>query len=225
MKKNNKLNIKTLCGMAMFTALAIVAAAFTKWITVLHLTFDAKDAVITIASYIYGPLSGIIISLLSATIETVTMVDGTGLYGLMMDFFSSATFSFLASVIYMKKRDINGALLGLLAATAGNVAVMLLLNTFVTPLYLGMPLFAPYVMNMLPTLILPFNLAKGLMNSAIAMFAYKPVVIALRRAHLADNIGGTSLKFNRNSALILCFGCIGLALSVAIFIFLLNNLA
>lgn len=219
--KNKKINVRVLCGMAMFTALAVVAAAVTKWITVAHLTFDAKDAVITVAAYIYGPISGIVISLVSATVETLTMGGGTGWYGFMMDFLSSATFSFIASGIYYKKRDVNGAVLGLLAATVGNVGVMLLLNTFVAPLYFGLPIFAPYVMNMLPTLVLPFNLAKGLMNSAIAMFLYKPTVVALRRAKLTEGGSKDGLTFNRNTVLILIFGSIGLVLSVAIFLMLL----
>ncbi|MBQ8529349.1 MAG: ECF transporter S component [Clostridia bacterium] len=218
---NKKVNVRALCAVAMFTALSIVAAWATKWLTVAHLTFDAKDAVITIAAYIYGPLSGVAISLVSATIETLTMGGGTGWYGFMMDFLSSASFSVIASAIYMKKRDINGALLGLGGAIVGNVGIMLLVNTFVTPLYLGLPLFHPAVMDMLPTLVLPFNLAKGLMNSAIAMFAYKPVAIALRRAKLAEGAGFGKLTFNRNSVLILIFGGIGVILSVALFLILI----
>jgi len=221
MKKNNKVNVKALCGMAMFTALSIVATLATKWLAVAHLTFDAKDAVITIAAYIYGPLSGVVVSLLASAIETFTFGGDTGWFGFLMNFLSSAVFSFIASAIYMKKRDINGAIIGLLGATAGTVGVMLLLNMFIAPLYFGMPLFSPYVMDMLPTLILPFNLAKGLMNSAIAMFAYKPVALALKKAKLVDGGSIGRLTFNRNSVLILIFGGIGIVASAAIFLVLL----
>ena len=54
--------------MAMFAALAY-GVTFVFRIPVQFLTFDAKDAVISIASFIYGPTSAIVISLIAAFIE------------------------------------------------------------------------------------------------------------------------------------------------------------
>ncbi len=221
MKENNKVDVKKLTGMAMFTALALAATLATKWLQVAFLTFDAKDAVITVAAYIYGPIPGVVMALLTSVIETVTFGGDTGWYGLLMNFLSSATFSLIASLIYRIKRDINGALIGLFSATAGVTGVMLLLNIFVTPLYFGLPIFDPFVMDLLPTLLLPFNFAKALMNSAIAMFLYKPVVAALRKARLVPAGKGKSLEFNRSSVIIIIAGSIGLAASITIFIFIM----
>ena len=43
---------------------------------------------------------------------------------------------------------------------------------------------------MLVPVFLPFNLTKALMNGALTMFLYKPVVVALRKAHLAPESSG-----------------------------------
>lgn len=225
-KQNSKTlnkDIKRLCGMAMFVALAVVATLLTKWLQIAHLTFDAKDAVITIAAYIYGPLPAIGMSLATSMIESLTFGGDTGWYGFMMNFFSTAAFSFTASIIYIKKRDINGALIGLLCATAVTTGVMLLLNMFIAPLYFGLPLFAPYIMNMIPTLILPFNFAKALMNSAIAMYLYKPVLAALREAKLIEGSSKNILTFNRNSLIIIITGTAVMIVSAVIFVILMNS--
>jgi len=208
--------------MAIFVALAVVATLLTKWLQVAHLTFDAKDAVITIAAYVYGPISAILMSLVTSIIETFAFGGDTGLYGFLMNFLSTVTFSVAASYVYNKRRNVNGAIIGLLIATALTTLVMLLLNIFITPLYLKMPLFDPVIMKMIPTLILPFNLAKSIMNSAITMYLYKPVTVALKSARLIEGSPKTSLSFNRNSAIILIAGMIGLVISAVTFIILIN---
>ena len=85
-------NVKRLCGMAMFVALAIVVTLLTKWMRVAHLTFDAKDAVITIAAYIYGPVSALGMSLATSLIESIISGFETQWFGFLMNFLSTAVF-------------------------------------------------------------------------------------------------------------------------------------
>jgi hypothetical protein len=40
------------------------------------------------------------------------------------------------------------------------------------------------VKTLIPTLLLPFNIAKALLNSAVTMLLYKPISLALRHARL-----------------------------------------
>ena len=220
--RNNSNDIKKLCGMAIFVAFAVVATFLTKWLQVAHLTFDAKDAVITIAAYIYGPIPALVMSFATSLIETITLGGDTGPYGLFMNILSTATFSLTASIIYKRKRNMNSAILGLLCAVVSTTFVMLLANIFVTPLYLGLPLFAPAIMKMLPTLILPFNLAKALMNSALALYLYKPVLAALRGAKLIEGSAKNTLSFNKNSKIAFVVGLVVIAVSAAIFLIVLN---
>ena len=221
-KKNTKFfTTERMAGIGIFSALAFVVSLIVRF-PVSFLTFDAKDAVIAIASFVYGPVSGVIISFIAAFIEFVSISD-TGWHGLIMNFASSATFALTASLIYTKKRNLNGALIGLYSAVGATVAVMLLLNIFVTPLYHGLPIGAPFVMNMLPTMILPFNFAKALMNSAIVMLLYKPLVTALKRLNIVKSSGekAPSMTFNKTTKTILILGAAGLVVSITTFVLLI----
>ena len=200
--------------MAMFAALAY-GVTFIFRIPVQFLTFDAKDAILTIAAFIYGPIAAIIMSLIPALIEFVT-ISGTGFWGFLMNFASSACFSCTASVIYKYRRSFNGSIVGLYASVLATTAVMMVLNILVTPIYMGVPRVA--VIELLPTLLLPFNFAKALMNAAITMLIYKPVSIAMKRAKLIQ--GKMDAKFNRQSVLMLVIGGVTLAAAITIFLIL-----
>ena len=213
-KKQSVLDTKRLVGMAMFAALAY-GVTFIFRIPVQFLTFDAKDAILTIAAFIYGPIAAIIMSLIPALIEFVT-ISGTGFWGFLMNFASSACFSCTASVIYKYRRSFNGSIVGLYASVLATTAVMMVLNILVTPIYMGVPRVA--VIELLPTLLLPFNFAKALMNAAITMLIYKPVSIAMKRAKLIQ--GKMDAKFNRQSVLMLVIGGVTLAAAITIFLIL-----
>ena len=226
---NKRFDIKKMCGIAIFSALAFVVALVCNVIPPVagFLSLDVKDAVIAIASFAYGPLSAVIISFIAAAIEWLTF-STTGWYGFIMNFASSAVFSLTASLIYRKFRSINGALSAFFAAVIATAGVMLLLNIFVTPIYLFdyikvMPADAArkYVMSILPTILLPFNLAKALLNSSVAMLLYKPITLALSRARLIEG-KSAKLTFNKYSVIILVVGTVALALAITSFI-LINN--
>ena len=208
------LDIKRLVGMAMFSALAY-GVTFVFRIPVQFLTFDAKDAVLTIAAFIYGPIAALVMALIPALIEFIT-ISGTGFWGFLMNFASSACFSFTASVIYKYKRSFNGAIIGLYASVLATTAVMMVLNILVTPIYMKVP--REVVVDLLPTLLLPFNFAKALMNAAITMLIYKPVSTAMKRAKLIQ--GKMDTKFNKQSVIMLIVGAVTLAAAITIFIIL-----
>ena len=213
-KHNTSFNVKRLVGMAMFSALAY-GVTFVFRIPVQFLTFDAKDAILTIASFIYGPIAAIIMALVPAFIEFIT-ISGTGFWGFLMNFASSAAFAFTASLIYKYKRNFNGAIIGLYSAVVVTTALMLLLNILITPIYMHVE--RSVVLSLLPTLLFPFNLAKALMNAAITMLIYKPVSIAMKRAKLIN--GTMDVKFTRQSLVMLIVGAVTLTLSIILFVWL-----
>ena len=53
------------------------------------LTFDFKDAILSINALLFGPLTGVVSAALVALVEFITVSD-TGVYGLIMNFLSSA---------------------------------------------------------------------------------------------------------------------------------------
>lgn len=228
--KNKKFDLRKIVGIAIFSALAFVVALVCNVIPPVQgfLSLDVKDAVIAIASFIYGPVAAILISFIAAFIELVTF-STTGWYGFVMNFASSAVFSLTASLIYNRFRSINGALAAFLSAIITTTGVMLLLNNFVTPIYLFdymkiMPEAAAreYVKSLLPGVLLPFNATKALLNSSVAMLLYKPLTVALTRAKIIQG-RADRLSFNKYSVIILVIGVATLAVSIVSFV-IINNL-
>lgn len=216
MNRKTSLDIKKTASIAMLSALAFLARLVFK-IPVSFLTFDIKDTVIALGGLVFGPVSGVVIALVVSLVEMI--ISETGPIGFVMNFVSSAVFAGVASLIYKFKRTFNGAIIGLYSSVAATTAVMLLMNVILTPIYQGVPRSA--VIAMLPTLFLPFNLAKTLLNAAIVMLIYKPVVVALRKAKILE--GKTmDVKFGKQSVITIIISSVSLVAAIVIFV-ILNN--
>lgn len=176
--RNENQKIKRMTAVALFIALAYVCMYVFR-IKVSFLTFDAKDAVMTIGACFFGPVSGVIMPLIVALLELITVSD-TGLYGFLMNFISSAAFCGVAALVYKYRRSASGALIAMGAAVVSMTATMMVFNLIVTPFYMGATVAE--VAGMIPTLLLPFNIAKALLNAALVLILYKPVSTALHRA-------------------------------------------
>ena len=175
-------SIKNLASMAMLTALAVAADIFLRIGGIGgFLTYEPKDVVLTIGAFLFGPVAGLIMSLVVCLVEMIT-VSSTGPIGLLMNFLSSAVFVGVASVIYYRKKTMSRAVAGLIAAVLSMTAVMLLWNYIVTPMYMGVP--REQVVGMLLPLLLPFNLIKAALNAALVLLLYKGAATALRKSGL-----------------------------------------
>ena len=175
--RKNSLNIRRMVMLAMFTAMAYVIMLVIH-IKVGFLTMDVKDAVIALCGLYFGPLSALMIAVVVPLLELAT--SDTGLYGLIMNMLGSVSFSLTVSLFYKWKKTMWGAIVGLVSAVAVTVSVMMLANLFVTPYYMGTTMAA--VREMIPTLLLPFNLLKGILNAGAVLLLYKPLSRALRKA-------------------------------------------
>ena len=176
-------NTKKLIIAALFSALAYAATLLTAWIRVAgFLTFDAKDTLVTIAGLILGPIYAIVISFIVSLIEIIFLPE-TGFWGFLMNFLSTAAFSAVCALIYKYKKNIKGAIVGLVAAIFAMTAFMLLFNLFIVPIYT--PNFTTAaVAEMVPTLFLPFNLTKATLNAAIVLILSKPASTAMKAARV-----------------------------------------
>lgn len=184
---NAKTNVKKISVTAVLCALAYLCM-FVFRFKVSFLTFDFKDAILSVIAFLYGPVYGIISSLVVSLLELVTVSD-TGLYGFIMNFLSSAAFAGVCGIFYKYKRTLSGAVIGALCAMIAMTAVMLIANVFITPLYMKVP--QSVVIQMIPSLLLPFNLLKGAFNAAVTMIVYKPITSALKKMGLMSGGGGT----------------------------------
>lgn len=177
----SRMDTKKLTVLAVLTAMAYIAMILVKIPAVSFLKYEPKDVIITIGGFLFGPLASLGMSLVVSLIEMVTVSD-TGPIGALMNFISTCSFACMASLIYKKWHSIKGAIAGLAVGTIAMVIIMLAWNYLITPIYLGYPREA--VAAMLPTVFLPFNLVKAVLNSGITILIYKPLSNILRKAHI-----------------------------------------
>ena len=177
-------NVRVLTSLAMLTAIAYVVMILSKSLPQVSgfLQLDLKDTIICIGGFVYGPLAAAIISIVVAVVEMFTYSD-TGIIGCIMNTLATVSFCCTASYVYKKIHTKKGAVIGLSLAVVALVAVMLLWNYLITPLYMT-GFSRADIAAMLPTIFLPFNLVKGGLNMAVILLLYKPVVTALRKAKL-----------------------------------------
>ena len=211
-KVNN--NIKKMTVVAMLCALAFLVSLVFPF-KVSFLTFDLKDAIIAISALMYGPIAGLICSIIVPFIEFITTSD-TGVYGFIMNFLSSASLSVTAGIVYKYRRSFSGAILAMVSAVFAVVGVMLLANLFITPYYMGVP--RSMVVDLIPSLLLPFNLIKSVVNASLTMLIYKPMTSAFGRMRLTERKVYDKSQGLRSIILTLC--CLAVA-SVAIVVFVL----
>ncbi len=174
---------RTITSIAMLTGVSVIIAWISKLMPpVMFLDFDFKHVAVCVGGFTFGPTAAAIIGILSSFIEMLTF-SHTGPWGFLMNALGTCSFCCTASFVYKKRHTKGGAVLGLSLGVVCLVAVMLLWNYLITPLYMTGKTRSD-IAALLPTLFLPFNLAKGGMNMAATLLLYKPVVTAMRAAGL-----------------------------------------
>lgn len=212
-----KTDVKRLSVTAMLTALAYICMFLFKF-KVSFLTFDFKDALLAVISFLYGPMYAVFSSVAVAFFEFITVSD-TGVYGLIMNIISSVAFTLMCGLFYKYHRTLSGAIIGSVCGVFAMTAVMIIANIFITPFYMGVS--HSDVSAMIPTLLLPFNLIKGVVNAAVTMIIYKPITTALGKVGLSS---GTSKRADVKKFIPLVTAALVLiAVSILIILFVLNG--
>jgi riboflavin transporter FmnP len=207
-----KWTTKQMTILALMAAMATVLSVLIRFPivpAVSFLNFEPKDIIIAIAGFIFGPFSAFIVSLMASVLEL--LFTGGNMFDVLMNVISTCTFVCTAAFIYKKVHTKNGALLGLLAGIAFQLAAMLLWNYVIDPIYYNMPREA--VVAMLPAIGL-FNVIKCSVNASVTLLVYKPVVTALRKAGLVKE---SQAPDNTRS-----FATVGLFVAATVLIFILG---
>ncbi len=217
MEKSIKL--KKISVSAMLCALAYLCM-FVFRIKVSFLTFDAKDAVISIISLMFGPLYGVMSAAVVAFLEFITVSD-TAVYGLIMNFLSSGTFALTCGLIYKYNKSFSGAILALSISVVSVTSVMLLANLFITPFFMGAD--RSVVISMIAPLLLPFNLTKSIMNAALTLAIYKPLTTGLKKSKLIPSSDNANFKMNAKSIMLIIISAIIVVLAIFVFLLFLDG--
>ncbi len=187
---------KKLAVMAMLTALSVVLVwliHFPVFPAVAFLEYDPADIAILVGTFTLGPWAGLGLTLVASAIQGLTVSAQSGLYGILMHVISTGTMALTAGLIYKYKRTFKGAVLALILGTAVTSGVMVVANIFITPLFMGVP--RQVVLDLMLPGILPFNLLKMGINSAVTLVIYKPLS---RLIHMF--VDGRRKKAAQNSA-------------------------
>lgn len=217
--RNNKTQYITTVGM--LCAVAYIFTLIGHFIPLYFngfLKYDPKDAIIVIAGFALGPMASLIISVIVAFLELVT-ISTTGFIGFGMNILASVSFACIAALVYRYKRSVPWAVAGLILSSAVTVGAMVLWNYLVTPWYMGVP--REVVADMLLPVFLPFNAIKCGLNTALALLIYKPCVQAMRRVGLLNvRSGGGKGMRKSTSLLITVFALALMGGMIALFIIL-----
>ena len=184
----SKKNLYRLVATAMLAALAVVgvvAVHFPILPAAPYLEYDISDVFVLLGGLMFGPLSGLVILVIAAAVQALTVSASSGPVGFVMHVCSSSALVVISGLLYHRIKNKKIALpVGLLAGCLSTVALMIPLNILLTGFYNGVPI--PAIIQLIIPVIIPFNAIKCGANSIFAT----GVFIALQATGLMPRLVG-----------------------------------
>ncbi len=191
--RQEKLKTNRMTVIAMFSALAFVLMLFEfpLWFVPSFYELDLSEIPVMIGAFAMGPTAGVVIEGVKIVLKVLIKGTSTAFVGDFANFVVGCMLVVPASFIYHMKKSKKSALIGMLTGTVFMALAGCLLNayllipTFATLFH--MPLDAivsagtavnKYIKNLTTLIImgvLPFNLLKGVIVSAVTTVLYKYV--------------------------------------------------
>jgi len=171
---NEKNNTAKIARLAMMTAVSAVLLLLIRipFPPAPFLVYDPADVPIYITAFAYGPVEGLIVTLIVCLLQAFGL-GGDGLYGFLMHFVATGIVAVIIGMIYRRNKTKKTAVKALVTGVIVTVVVMCIMNIIVTPVYMGAPREA--VIAMIPTVIIPFNLLKAGLNAVFTFLLYKRI--------------------------------------------------
>jgi riboflavin transporter FmnP len=160
---------------SMLVAISVVLVYFVRFPIfppVPFLEYDPADIPIFIGTFAFGPLAGLMLTVVTAVIQGVTVSAASGPYGIIMHILATGSFVLVAGLVYKGHKSRKKAITALAAGVVTWTVVMVIANLIVTPLFMGVPVS---VVKSLMPYIVGFNLIKAGVNAIITFFLYKRI--------------------------------------------------
>lgn len=138
------------------------------------LKYDPSGIVCLVAGFTYGPAAAVLVSVLGFVPHV--FADP---WGSLMAIAVALAMSVPAALVYRRLRTRRGALIGIIAGAVVALAVAIIGNLLVTPIYADMTV--EQVAAMIVPALLPFNLAKLAVHGVVTFLIYKPISNLLNR--------------------------------------------
>ncbi len=192
-------NLNKMIKISLLSVIAFVLMFFEFPIPVFpnFLKIDISDLPALLGTFALGPVSGILIELFKNVLHIVFKGTQTGFVGEFANFMVGSIFVATAGIIYKIRKSKKTAILGLIAGTiVMSLAASVLNYTILLPLYAKVfkaPIEAFVAMgaainpniktvkDLVLLSILPFNLLKGIVISAVTIPVYKSISPILHR--------------------------------------------
>ena len=167
--------------MAMLVAVSIVLVALIH-LPILpmvpFLEYDPADIPILIGTFAFGPAAGVVLTLVTAILQGVTVSASSGAYGILMHVIATSALVLVAGLTYARNKTKKTAILGLVLGTLAMVLIMIPANMLITTRFMGLTLEA--LMPFMPWIIL-FNFITAGVNSIVTFLVYKRISPFLHR--------------------------------------------
>ena len=171
-KNTNKWGTRQLVTMALLCAIGVLLSfiEFPLIPGVTWLKYDASAMPAMVCGFAFGAGGGLAVGIAGAIIHGILMADFSGA---VMNILVVIGFVVPASLVYQHGRTLPRAIIGLIASVVCAVIMAIAGNLVITPAYLGVPMDA--VIAMILPILVPFNLAKGIINAVLTLAVYKSI--------------------------------------------------
>jgi riboflavin transporter FmnP len=173
---NRNSTVMRIAVMGMMGALSILLVVFIHFPLfpgAAFLEYDPADIPILVCTFIYGPLNGLLLTVVVSVVQGVTVSAQSGVIGIVMHVLATGVLVLVAGTIYHRKKSWKTAVGGVVAGALAMTATMVFWNIIFTPIFMGMPRSAVYPM-LLP-IIIPFNMLKAGINGAVTLVTYRHI--------------------------------------------------
>lgn len=164
-----------LAKMGMLVAISIVLVYFIHFPifpAMPFLEYDPADIPILIGTFAFGPLAGLMLTVVTSVVQGVTVSAASGAYGIIMHIIATGVLVIVAGTIYRFHKTKKAAVVALACGTAAMAIVMVGANLVITPLFMSMEREA--VWKLMP-FIISFNVIKAGINGLVTFFLYKRI--------------------------------------------------
>ena len=175
-----KQNTKRIATIGVLTALSVVLVSlihFPIFPAVSFLEYDPADIPILICGFAFGPVAGIIVTVIASLIQGFTVSAHSGIYGIIMHVIATGINVTVASLIYKRNKTKKNAIVAILCGALSHVVLMFGANLVITPYFMMGAInkgTVGAVLDLMPFILL-FNAIKAGINGAITFFIYKSI--------------------------------------------------
>ena len=192
-RRDSKMGVRALVQIGMLAAVATILMLFEIPLPFAPSFYemDLSEVPVLVGCFVMGPLAGAIIEFIKILLNFVLNGTITAGVGEVANFLIGCAFCVPAGIIYKKVRSRKGAIIGMIVGTITMTVLGCFLNAFVLlPTYakaFQMPIDAligmgtavnANITDMLTFVVFavaPFNLLKGILDSAIVFLIYKKI--------------------------------------------------